>query len=96
MRTKPIKWTKADANRAAKMGFSISNGHLSYRICRHDAVFTTDREAAEWVVYAYKDPRYAQFDVEPAFPKLVNEQRATIVEATCRKALLLCATGGAS
>jgi DNA-binding SARP family transcriptional activator len=74
-----LKWTKADANRAAKMGWYLDE--TSTRITAYCNKFPSDREAAGWVMQCYAvgghiDSAKGDYD-------------------TCRKALLLCALGGA-
>jgi hypothetical protein len=85
-----VKWTKADALRAEKMGFcltehadAIVKGWMHYRVsnCVEGGMFPHDREAAEWVLEQcarHPIPRDDCFeDVK-----------------TCRKAVLICCLGG--
>lgn len=81
-----INWTKSDEKRAAKMGWQLYPiesrfQHLNtYQIQCFGDTFRTDREAAEWVLHFCK---HSAFGVD----------RLNV--RTCRRAVLLCMTGGA-
>jgi putative component of membrane protein insertase Oxa1/YidC/SpoIIIJ protein YidD len=46
---KPIKWTKSDAKRAAKMGWMLSASGAKIVRAYRNSPFKTDREAREFV-----------------------------------------------
>lgn len=76
---KPIKFTKADEKRAAKMGWILWHDKI---ICLPGVRFKSDAEAAAYVVGVvdYWNEQYS---------------RETKVDyLTCRKAVLLCCGGG--
>lgn len=80
-----LKWTKADAKRAAQMGWFLDgNGVQTYsRIYgpKHllaKSPFKSDREAAEWVWHE-------------SFTAAEKDYRST---STCYKTIILCLIGG--
>lgn len=83
MKPKP-KWTKADERRARRMGWALSEiqvqGVVVVRITAlvTPSVFSTDREAVEWVVSEFGVPLHSTLE----------QWR------TCRKAIMLCCLGG--
>jgi hypothetical protein len=82
---KPIKWTKADAKRAEKMGWKLTspqtpcvNGEQSWRVYHIRKHTKTDCEARSMVLYRLT--RY-------------SEDRSGPEWKTCLKAILLCMGG---
>lgn len=84
-----MKWTNADAKRAEKMGWWLevwtpraSDGEpfTYYRVQPiQESPFKSDSEAAEWVL-------------ESSRPSWAVDESAD--NKTCRKAVLICMTGG--
>lgn len=84
-----LRWSKADAKRAEKMGFALGRlnytrrTHIDYIIVTMCRAFKSDREAAEWVIgcRSIND-----------LPPLARSSYGEFI-TTCRKAILLCCRG---
>jgi hypothetical protein len=86
------KWSKADAKRAERMGWHFWADYGVHRratwITRHGTTFRTDAEAVEWVV------RMAETGIRLDGLASITYGDLVAKKKTCRKAIILCCTGG--